>query len=307
MRQSPPKFSLGFGVIVAIALFWGMLAFYLALAFGSPLAEQTVPKWYLIVACILEQGAFLGAAWLCLRNWRYPQLVSDRRIWLFLGLGASLYCIGNFCFFYWEVVLERSPEVTLGDPFYVVAYPSLLTGMLFAVSSRGLYLKAWQWVVIAIVTGIAIALAWLVTHPPSPTLSSVGLMKANTKSYEIASVGTAFLAVAKPPTWVVAVEKSLEPLLGILSLIYLINDVLLLVIAAVLLMNYWGGRFSQTWTLIALAALLLYIADIYFAYVVAHGDYTTNSILDMFWTFSAIFLGLGSAWEYDLSVNPRRR
>jgi hypothetical protein len=307
MRRSPSQFSPGFGVVVAIAIIWAMLTFYLALAFGLPLAEQTVPQWYLIVAYILEEGAFLGSAWLCLRNWRYPQLVSDRRIWLFLSLGASLYCLGNLCFFYWDVVLQRAPDVSLGDPFYVVSYLLFLTGMLFAVSSRGLYLKVWQWVALVIVAGGAIALAWLATNPPPRTQSYENLINAGTNPYEIVAATTNFLALTEAPIWVVAIEESLKPFVGIFSWLYLINDVLLVIMAAILLMNFWGGRFSQTWTLIALAALLLYIADIRYAYMVARGDYITNSIVDTFWTLSAIFLGVGAAWEYDLSIHPRRR
>lgn len=308
MRRSPSQFSLGFGVVVAIAISWAMLTFYLALAFGLPLAEQTVPQWYSIVSYILEEGAFLGAAYLCLRNWRYPQLVSDRRIWLFLGLGASLYCIGNLFFFYWEIFLERAPDVSLGDPFYVISYLLLLTGMLIAVSSRGLYLYVWQWIALVIIAGVAIALAWLITHPPSLTQAPTSLINSGTQPYEIVATTTNLLAVSsESPKWVVAIEQSLEPLLGILSLLYLINDVLLVIMAAMLLLNFWGGRFSQTWTLIAVAALLLYIADIRYAYVVARGDYIANSIIDTFWTLSAIFFGVGAAWEYDLSINPRRR
>jgi hypothetical protein len=307
MRRSPSKFTLGFGVIVAIAISWAMLTFYLALAFGLPFAEQTVPQWYQIVSYILEGGAYLGAAYLCLRNWRYPQLVSDRRIWLFLGLGALLYCIGNLFFFYWEIVLERAPDVSLGDPFYFVSYLFLLSGMLIAVSSRGLYLNVWQWIALVIVAGVAIALALLITHPSSLTRASTSLINSGTQPYEIVATTTNLLAVSEPPRWVVALERFLEPLLGILSLLYLINDVFLVIMAATLLLNFWGGRFSQTWTLIAVAALLLYIADIRYAYVVARGDYTANSIVDIFWTLSAIFFGVAAAWEYDLSINPRRR
>jgi hypothetical protein len=91
-----------------------------------------------------------------------------------------------------------------------------------------------------------------------------------------------------------------------LSLLYFIKDTLLAIAATTLLLNFWGGQFSRTWTLIAIGALMLYIADIRYAYVITRSDYI-YSIVDVFWTFSALFIGAGAAWEYDLSKRSRLR
>jgi hypothetical protein len=298
MKQPPSsdRSWLGFNTIVAIGVFWALLTFYLALAFGQPLPGQELPKSYLIASYLLEEGAYLGAALLCLRNWRCRVLVSDCRIWFFLGVGTLLFCLANVIFAYWDLVLERAPDVSLADPVYVISYPFLLWGMLLAIASRGLYLKAWQWVILIVIAAIAIGLAWQLATPWD---DSEALRSLN------ASLDPVVDRTAVP-AWVLAVEKMLEPLILMLSLLYIINDVFLLIMAATLLLNFWGGRFARTWTLIALAALLLYIADIRYAYVVMRGDYTEN-IVDTFWTFSAILFGIGAAWEHNLSIRPYRR
>jgi heme A synthase len=59
--------------------------------------------------------------------------------------------------------------------------------------------------------------------------------------------------------------------------LYIIGDVVLLIIAGTLLVAFWGGRFSQPWKLLAVAAICLYIADIFFAYTVNTGSYVEGS------------------------------
>jgi hypothetical protein len=59
---------------------------------------------------------------------------------------------------------------------------------------------------------------------------------------------------------------------------------------------------------ITLATLLLYIADVRYAYIAARGNFETGGLLDTLWIFSAILFGIGASLEYDLSIHlPRRR
>jgi hypothetical protein len=62
-------------------------------------------------------------------------------------------------------------------------------------------------------------------------------------------------------------------------------------------LKYWKERFSCTWTLYALAALLQYIADIRYMYVIARENFEANNLIDIFWTFSPILFNVGAAWE----------
>ncbi|MBF2018699.1 MAG: hypothetical protein IGR93_00940 [Hydrococcus sp. C42_A2020_068] len=309
MKRPSFQFSPSFSSVVLIGTLWALLTVYLALAFGMPMPGDKVPRWYSIVSYILEEGAFLGAGWLCLRNWRLPQIISDRNVWLFLGLGTLLYLMATLIFMYWEIGLERAPNVSLADPFYMVSYLLLLWGMFLALKSRGLHLRAWQWVVLAAVAASAIGFGWQIATPyddDSATLEQIFIASTATLNNSDWSI-LASVTGKEVPDWVLGIEKTLEPSIVILSWLYIVYDVLLLIMAATLLLNFWGGRFSRTWTLIASAALLLYIADMHFAYVATRTDYETNSIIDTFWTLSAIFFGVGAAWEYEISTRSRRR
>ncbi|MGD1862037.1 MAG: hypothetical protein ACFB0E_18970 [Leptolyngbyaceae cyanobacterium] len=110
------------------------------------------------------------------------------------------------------------------------------------------------------------------------------------------------------PAWAVSMDNMLAPLEGFIGYLYIAGDCLLLVVAATLLVAFWGGRFSQSWKLIAIAAICLYIADMFFAY---QANYIEGAVWEVFWTFSAIFFGLGAVVENAISMrsrrNPRRR
>ena len=108
------------------------------------------------------------------------------------------------------------------------------------------------------------------------------------------------------PGWVVTLDAQLEPFEGTVGLLYVLGDCLLLVVAATLLVAFWGGRFSQSWKLIAIAAICLYIADMCFAYYVSQANYEEGSLWEVFWTFSAVFFGLGAVVEYAISTRSRR-
>jgi hypothetical protein len=108
------------------------------------------------------------------------------------------------------------------------------------------------------------------------------------------------------PAFVESLEQSLQPLEGPVQLFYLICDVLLLVSATTLLLAFWGGRFSQSWRMIAIAALFLYIADMAFKFATRDPNYQSGGWLEVFWVFSGVFFGIGAALEYDLSVRSRR-
>ena len=108
------------------------------------------------------------------------------------------------------------------------------------------------------------------------------------------------------PAWVVRVDAALEPFESFAGLLYLVGDCLLLVVATTLLVAFWGGRFSQSWKLIAVAAFCLYIADMFFAFYVTQADYQEGQLWEVFWTFSALFFGLGAIVEYAISTKSRR-
>lgn len=110
---------------------------------------------------------------------------------------------------------------------------------------------------------------------------------------------------AQPPVWVTTLNHHLQPLAAMISILYVIGDAVLLIIAATLLVAFWGGRSSQAWILIALAAFSLYIADMFFAYAANTNTYVEGSLWEVFWSFSAIFFWLGAVVERAVSIHSR--
>jgi hypothetical protein len=120
--------------------------------------SAVVLDWYLCAG----NSSFLGAALLCYRNWRSPQIASGRNVWLGIGLGMISWFIGNLIFGVWELYFGLSPEVSPADLFYITFYVFLSWGMVLAVLPRRLNLEVWQWVTVGFIAVLGIALAVLV-------------------------------------------------------------------------------------------------------------------------------------------------
>lgn len=108
------------------------------------------------------------------------------------------------------------------------------------------------------------------------------------------------------PAWVISIENALAPLKPFLDYFYVLADVFILIIATTLLLAFWGGRFSQSWRMIAAAAFSLYIADMWFKYATTRlENYQSGGLLEIFWVFSGVLFGIGAALEFDLSRSRR--
>ena len=257
--------------IVLANIGWAVLAllYYLLFSAKVPGADgiESRAEWYVIGTNIFEGLAYLSAGILCLRNWLSPQIVSGRNVWLLIGLGMLSYLVGGIIFGYTEIVLKNEPDVSLGDIFFVLTYLLLGAGMIFAVASRRINLEKWQWLTVLAIAMSGSLLAWWISMQQ---------------------------------------ETPTELLVAILNWFYVVSDVLLLIIATILLLAFWGGRVSQSWRMIAAAAFSLYIADMWFKY--AQGpNYQSGEILEVFWVFSGVLFGMGAVLEYDASLRRTRR
>ena len=323
--------------IVISSIVWAVLALLFFLLFSVPDASGgEKPEWYVIGTYIFECSAFLGAAVLCLRNWKSPLIVSGRNVWLGIGLGMGSYLIGNLLFGCWEVVWGLDPDVSLADLFYMVSYVALSWGMILAVSSRRLNLEKWQWGVLVgmAVAGIALAV-WVATPPAEPAATAAPERAAATATPASGTTAAAKAPALKPaaqpagkeaadqpaaeeaakedrhspaPGWVRALDSTLEPVAYYVNLFYIIGDVFLLIIATALLLAFWGGRFSQSWRMIAAATFSLYIADMWFKYADSRMscDYQSGGLLEVFFVFCGVLFGIGAVLEYDISTRSRR-
>jgi len=330
-KSSPSKSFLSTQTLILSAVAWAVFALFFFLLFSRSTGSGDLdrPLWYLISTYVLEQGAFLSASLLCLRNWRSSQVISGRNVWLSIGLGMLFYFVGNLFFGYWELVLRREPLVSLGDVFFVLSYGFLAFGMILAVTSRRLNLEKWQWATVGGIAVVGVLIAWLLSSAAPPGLTPEAATPSPAASAQRPAASSSPLPggaqpQAAPPVsgesaesdaedantagWVLTTEKYLEPLSEPLKLFYIVADIGLLIVATTLLLAFWGGRFSQSWRLIAAAAFCLYIADIWLNYAQTFlPDYQSGGLLEVFWVFSGVLFGAGAVLEYDVSSKATRR
>lgn len=265
-------------------------------------------------------------------------MASGRNVWLGIGLGMLFYFIAGVLFGIWELYFEVSPDVSPADAFYLGSYVVLIGGMVIAVTSKRLNLEIWQWGLLAGIAAFGIAVAIWVAAPDSwrtqlglapaapqevvtgsaPATAARGKAPALDNSSKSKAKGVAAAAAksapeeeaeaTKAPAWVMALDKQLSPYAYAINLFYIVGDVFLLIIATALLLAFWGGRFSQSWRMIAAATFSLYIADMYFKWrdTQAEGSYQSGSLLEVFFVFSAILFGIGAVLEHDISTRSRQ-
>jgi len=317
------KSLLSVQTIVLALVGWAVLALLFFALFGITARGETRPLWYSVGTSIFEATAFFVAALLCFRNWGSSQIVSGRSVWLNIGLGMLFYFLGNLLFSYWELALGLEPAVSPGDFFFILTYIFLLVGMVQAVFSRRLNLELWQKGVVAGIAILGIAIAVALANKPAEATAQLMLgepVYAQTQPAPAAPASPAPASPApaapneapaadqkpQPPEWATNLEQQLQPLEGPVTLFYLVCDTLLLVLATTLLLAFWGGRFSQSWRMIAIAAFFLYLGDMWFKYATRDPNYQSGSLPEVAWVFSGVFFGIGAALEYDLSVRSRR-
>lgn len=267
--------------IVLASLGWGVLCLLYFLLFSAevPSSDGSLKRadWYIVGTNIFEAVAYLGAGVLCLRNWRSQALVSNRNVWLLMGIGMLSYFLGGVFFGYTEIVLKQEPFPSIGDIFFVITYIVVGSAMILAVASRRIKLESWQWIIIAMIAVFGSLLAWFISNQVP------GVQKE------------------KVEEWAVQIAP-------LLNWFYVISDVLLLIIATALLLAFWGGRVSLSWRMIAAAAFSLYIADMWQKYATTWiQNYQSGGILEVFYVWSGVLFGMGAVLEYDASLNRSRR
>lgn len=302
---------------------FGFLTILFFLLFSAGSGASGYPRWYSLGTTILELFAFFLAAILCLRNAFSSIIISSRTVWLGIGLGMVAYFVGNVFFAYWELGLQREPDVSPGDLFYILSYLLLMVAMGLAVFERRLNLDAGQYGVIITVGVIGVVVAILLAAGDPQAATAVNMFQPPAAIAASTSVPSDLLAmsdstaaaltpliaqsatvssIAEPPAWVLAIEQLLNPFKSLLGFLYLIADTVLLIIATTLLLAYWGGRFAQSWRMIAAATFCLYIADAWFKFATTRlPNYQSGGLLEVGWVLSAILFGLGAALEYNAS------
>ncbi|NES85722.1 MAG: hypothetical protein F6K10_32385 [Moorea sp. SIO2B7] len=279
--------------IIYAGIGWCVLTLLFFLLFSIKAPDEDYPLWYSISTYVFECLPFIIAALLCYRNWSSPQIASGQNVWLGIGMGLLCFFFGSVMFGWWELYWGLDPEVSPADLLYLACYLFIGWGMFLAVLPRRLNLESWQWAIVIVIALAGISLAvWVNIATPGAADVVVESEKIVQKSL---------------PGWVIGTEIFLAKFKEPVNLFYIIGDVVLLIIATTLLLAFWGGRFSQSWRMIAAATFALYIADMGFKYLVTlPGEYESGGFLDIFFVFSGVLFALGAALEYDISSRPTR-
>jgi hypothetical protein len=339
-------------IFVIGGIIWAFLAAMFFLIYGAGVAEAS--DTYALGTAIFEIVAYFAAAVLCLRNAVSSHNVSGKGVWIGLGGGMALYCIGSCLYTYWEVVLKFPADVSPADFFYVLSYLFLIYGMLRAVLARELNLEPRQWAIVLGVGVIAVMAAIYVntlaaatkaemkadwslippaiaqatpaakpataplkatpkatpavptTAPPSATPTATPSATPSV-SPSILPTPAAPAIPANAPGWAKGFLETFKKYEDVFNWIYVVADACLLTIATALLTAFWGGRFSQSWRMIAFANFSLYLADMWVKYMTkTQGDaYKSGSLPEVFFVFAGVLFAIGAVLEYDLSKSRR--
>ena len=315
------------GMVIA-GIVWAVLALLFFLLFSVTVQGEELPLWYSIGTYFFELGAFLAASFVCYRNWQSPQMVSGRNVWLCIGLGVFFYFVGGVLFGVWELALHLDPAVSIADGFYVLSYLFLAAGMILAVVSKRLDLDINQWLILFGVALVGTTFGMWVASPnlfgllgspepvaieqsvatPTAKAPAISGPKIEKSSAQTSPETESDQETSSAPLWVEAMDSNLEPLAFGFNLFYIIGDVFLLILATALILAFWGGRFSQSWRMIAFAIFSLYIADMYFKWADSRGsgDYESGGLLEVFFVFTGVLFAVGAILEYDISTRSRQ-
>ncbi len=273
-----------------VGLGWSIFALLFFLLYSVPEPGQETSSWYLKGTYIWEMVPFLVAAILCFRNWLTPNIASGKKVWQLMGIGMILFFIGDVFFGIWELFFGLEPDVSPADFFYLGFYIFVGWGIVLAVLPRRLNLSKIQLTVIGSIGFLGILLAiWINIFLPT----DVGEVTETITNADI-------------PSWLVGLNSFLRNFSGVFSFLYIIFDLVFLILASALLLAFWGGKFSESWRMIAAASFCLYVADMSVHYADATATfYESGNLLEVCFVFSGVLFALGAVREYDLSLSSR--
>ncbi len=300
-------------------IIWAVISAILYLNFSVVDAHAARPVWFILVTTGLEEIGLAISGYLCWRNWQSPDIPSGRTVWLLFAIAIGAFFSGNLWFCLWELEWGLDPAASAGNPFFVLFYLILIAGMRLAILDRDVQLARQQWVVVIGVAAVGLTIGcWLTTLSAgavtgSPTVVAVvqnapnrHLMPAITAPTMIASQSK-ITAPVRPPEWVLAIDRSMQPLVHTFNLFYVLCDLVLLIFAAILFLGFWGGQLGLPWRMTAQAVLCFYVADTWFAYANDRVQgYESGSIMEVFWIFGIVQFGIAAALEFDNSIRARR-
>jgi hypothetical protein len=310
--------------IIYWGVIWATIALVLYLNFSVIDASATHPAWFILVTTGLEEIGLLVSGCLCLRNYRSEYISSGRAVWLLFAIAMFAFFVGNFWFSLWEMLWRLDPAASAGNPFFVLFYLILIAGVRLAILDRDVRLVRQQWVAVVGVAAIGLTMGcWLTTLSAraviAPTIAPIVKIQDRATDRSIDRTISAPKiptqttsqntdeSSQRPPEWVLAIDRAMQPLVTTFNLFYVLCDLILLTFATILFLGFWGGQLGLPWRMTAQAVLCFYIADTWFAYANDRMQgYESGSIMEVFWIFGIVQFGIAAALEFDNSLRARR-
>ncbi len=302
-------------------IFWSIISLALYLNFSVVEPGTTRPIWFIISTTGMEEIGLLISGCLCWRNWQSQYIPSGRGVWLLFAIATLAFFVGNLWFCAWELLWGLDPAASAGNIWFALFYLMLIAGVRLAILDRDVQLARLQWILVMSVATLGLMIGcWLTTitaraefTPPHTTISSTeaitlvnrhveGGVPAPTMPQNISKTESLL-----PPRWVSEIDRAMQPLVTTFNLFYVLCDLVLLIFAAILFLGFWGGNLGLPWRTIAQAVLCFYIADTWFAYASNQVQgYESGFIMEVFWIFGIVQLGIAAALEFDNSIRARR-
>jgi hypothetical protein len=323
-KSSPDKLEistwLGGEAMAYWGTIWSVIGLVLYLNFSVVDSHHSRPVWFTISTIGLEEIGLLISGYLCWRNWRSKSIAGSRAVWLLFAIAIAAFFIGNLWFFLWEILWGLDPGSSAGNPFFVLFYLILIAGMRLAILDRDVRLAHPQWLIVIAVAAMGLTIGcWLTTLTAgaiaAPTVVPAPVIRTVTNATAALPPPTTTAPTApriatlapQPPVWVLAVDRSMRPLVRTFNLFYVLCDLVLLTFATILFLGFWGGQLGLPWRMVAQAVLCFYIADTWFAYANNQVQgYESGSIMEVFWIFGIVQFGIAAALESDNSIRARR-
>jgi hypothetical protein len=276
MSKAKSSSSVPTQYVVLGGITWAVVSLLFYLLFSPPTVEVggvlQRPGWYRIGTYIFQTVAIAASGLLCLRNWQGRKVMSGANVWLMIGLGVLSWGVGNLLFGYIDLQPGDPPTPpALPDIFFVLTYVFLSIGMALSVIGRRLNLDLKQKLIVALIGLVGIATAAYVTfYAGNPT----GQIVFNAET--------------------------------LLYVLYALGDIWLLIVAAILLLAFWGGRFAQSWRLLGAAGVFMFVGDLGFNLAAKSDTYQSGEPVEFFWILAFVLFGMAAALEYDLSQSRTR-
>ncbi len=301
-------------------IIWSVISLVLYLNFSVVEPGTTRPIWFILSTTGLEEIGLLVSGCLCWRNWRSQYIPSGRGVWLLFAIAIFAFFVGNLWFCLWELLWGLDPAASAGNLWFVLFYLMLIAGVRLAILDRDVQLVPQQWMVVMSVATVGLIIGcWLTTGtakaeftpltvPPIVSSHRDGLVAGRSIELGISqqpNMPSEHHQV--PPGWVLAIDRAMQPLVNTFNLFYVLCDLVLLIFAAILFLGFWGGHLGLPWRTISQAVLCFYIADTWFAYANNQVQgYESGFIMEVFWIFGIVQLGIAAALEFDNSIRARR-